>query len=217
MKLVMGNKSIINEKNVFTFNNLVIYYINLEHREDRNFAIINEFKKLGLNQYTRFNAIMNDNGALGCALSHKAIVEEWKTNSSSLLMVCEDDIEFNCDREEIEELIFHFINDENLDILCLSHNHFNQSVYSDYFNLTSDTQTTACYVVKPHMRNQLYTTFLLSTRLLEQGIDSQFNPQIDMVWKLLQKKFNFVIPKQRIAFQRESFSDIENSFVDYKV
>lgn len=196
---------------------LDIFYINLEHRQDRDKEIIEEFNSLGHNNYTRFNAIRNTNGALGCALSHKTILGNWEANDSSLLMVCEDDLKFIGNLEELEDLMSKFINDKHLDILCLSHNHFNEVSYNKFFNLTSDTQTTSCYIVKPHMKEVLLDNFNLSVKLLEVGIDHQYSVAIDQVWKVLQKKYNFVIPKKRFAHQRESFSDIENRVVDYKV
>lgn len=194
-----------------------IYYINLEHRQDRNKEVIQEFNRIGLDNFTRLNAFKKTNGALGCAISHRTILKNWTANNSRLLMVCEDDIVFNCSLKELEELVREFSNDKSLDILCLSYNNFNEAPYNDYFNLTSDTQTTGCYIVKPHMKKALIDNFSLSITMLEAGVDNQYKVAIDKVWKLLQKKYNFVIPKKRFAYQRESFSDIENRVVDYKV
>ena len=196
---------------------LDIYYINLDHRQDRKIEVTDEFNKLGIENYNRFNAIKNTNGALGCALSHKTTLETWSADDSRLLMVCEDDIKFNGSLEELKKLVSEFKHDKNLDILCLSFNHLNEAQYNDYFYLTSDTQTTACYVVKPHMKEILLKSFKLSVKLLEAGIDNQYIVAIDQVWKVLQKKYNFIIPITRFAFQRESFSDIENRTVNYKV
>lgn len=196
---------------------LDICYINLAHRQDRKIETIHELDKLGLENYSRFNAIKNTNGALGCAISHKNILENWTANRSRLLMVCEDDIEFNAPLEYLKKLLSEFNNDKNLDILCLSYNHFNEASYNKFFNLTSNTQTMSCYVVKPHVKETLLINFKLSVKLLEAGIDSQYKVAIDQVWKVLQKKYNFVIPKKRFAFQRQSYSDIENRVVDYKV
>lgn len=198
-------------------NTLEIHYINLEHRKDRDREIVDEFKILGLNNYIRFNAIKNTNGALGCALSHMTILENWNTYNSNLLMVCEDDLKFIGSLEELEVLVNEFINDKSLDILCLSYNQFNEVPYNEMFNLTSDTQTTACYIVKPHMKTVLLENFKLSVKLLENKIDNQYGVAIDEVWKVLQKKYNFVLPKKRFAHQRESYSDIMNRVVDYKV
>ena len=53
-----------------------VIYINLEHRIDRNEEIINEFKKMDITEYERFNAIYTKGfGALGCAMSHLEILK----------------------------------------------------------------------------------------------------------------------------------------------
>jgi len=70
-----------------------ILYINLEHRKDRNEHILNEIHKICTDnsKIHRIDAIKNDNGALGCGLSHikaleYAVKNEWKT-----VLILEDD------------------------------------------------------------------------------------------------------------------------------
>jgi len=196
---------------------LDIYYINLSHRQDRNREIIEEFEGIGLIRFNRYEAVFNQNGALGCAISHRNVIRDYIKKQDRLLMICEDDIKFLVDRNTLEKIIQVFLSDPNLDVLCLGNNHFNQYSYNDYFFLTSDTQTTSCYVIKPHMIDIMLDNFELSVRLLNFGISKIYKPEIDQVWKLLQKKYNFVIPKEKFAIQRESFSDIEKQAVDYKV
>jgi GR25 family glycosyltransferase involved in LPS biosynthesis len=197
--------------------NIDLYYINLEHRVDRRKNVEKEFEKLGLTSYHRFNAIQNNNGTLGCALSNKAVLESWSPKEENLLMVCEDDISFLGDYDTFHNLLYQFINNENLDVMCLGYNNSNGSTFNESLLLTSDTQTKSCYILKPHMRNMMIQNFSLSIKLLRAGIDKQYRVASDQVWKVLQKKYNFVIPKKRFAYQRESFSDIENRIVDYKV
>jgi uncharacterized protein YjaG (DUF416 family) len=67
------------------------------------------------------------------------------------------------------------------------------------------------------MREVMLNNFELSVQLLESNIDKIYRPAIDQVWKVLQKDYNFVIPKVRFAIQLESFSDIENKITDYGV
>lgn len=198
-------------------NNLDIYYINLEHRADRREEVEIEFNQLGLHNYKRFNAVRNINGALGCALSHRAVLETWASKTENLLMVCEDDISFLGDLKSLKDLLIQFKEDDRLDVMCLAYNHFNQVKYNGIFFQTSDCQTVSCYVLKPYMRDIMIDNFSLSIKLLEAGVYNQYKVTIDQVWKVLQKDYNFVIPKKRFAIQRESFSDIEQKVVDYKV
>jgi GR25 family glycosyltransferase involved in LPS biosynthesis len=47
------------------------FYINLDHRKDRKHHIENQLKQLQMTgNITRFNAIKNANGRIGCSLSH---------------------------------------------------------------------------------------------------------------------------------------------------
>jgi glycosyl transferase family 25 len=195
---------------------LDVIYINLAHRIDRKKDLVIEFSKIGLANYKRFDAVQKSNGALGCANSHRDSLKYY-LDIEKLLMICEDDISFIGSCDTIMILLEGFINDSNLDVLCLGFNHSNQYSYNHYFFLTSDTQTMSCYVLKPHMKEIMLNNFDLSVQLLEYGIDKIYRPEIDQVWKSLQKDYNFVIPKIRFAYQRESFSDIEMKIVDYKL
>lgn len=197
--------------------NLEIVYINLEHRNDRNNEIKAEFSKIGIQKFKRFDAYKKTNGALGCALSHRGVLQEWVPKKSELLMVCEDDLKFNGKPDELIELITLFANMEDLDILCLSYNHQNEFAIDDFFLLSSNIQTMSCYIVKPNMRQLLINNFSQSIKMLEVGVDSQYNVAVDQVWKVLQKKYNFVIPKKRFSYQGESYSDIEKKIVNYKL
>jgi GR25 family glycosyltransferase involved in LPS biosynthesis len=52
-----------------------IFYINLDTRPDRQQHFENQMKMLGGLQATRFNAIKNNCGAIGCSLSHLALLK----------------------------------------------------------------------------------------------------------------------------------------------
>jgi hypothetical protein len=199
------------------FSNVQIRYINLDRRIDRRNSIENEFSKLNISTYKRFSAISDQNGALGCALSHYELIKTWDSERNEFLMIIEDDVVFDCDLANLTQVIVSFLIDDNLDVLCLGHNSFSSVGYNEYFDITSNTQTTSCYIAKGHIRESLLNIFSLSVDLLSRDIDKQFGTAIDMVWKDLQKKYVFAITKKRLLFQGESLSDIENKIVDYKV
>lgn len=196
---------------------LKIVYINLAHRIDRKQLTENELTRIGFKSFSRFEAIKKFNGSLGCALSHVNVLEEWNEKKFQCLMVCEDDIEFLSDLEDFIDIYKSFISDDNLDVCCLGFNNFNQVRYNSTFYLTSNTQTTSCYLVKSRMKEPLTEKFKLSVKLIEGNIDSQFDTAIDQVWKSLQKKYFFVIPHKRFVIQRLSYSDIENRYTNYNV
>lgn len=197
--------------------NIQIRYINLEHRLDRRKLIENEFAKLKIFTYQRFNAISNKDGAFGCALSHYEVVKAWDTEQFDYLMVIEDDVIFDTNIEHFTNVIESFLSDTNLDILCLGYNTLISVSYDQFFDIATNIQTTSCYIVKKHMRQMLLDNFMISINLMNHKIDKQFGTAIDQVWKILQEKYVFAITKNRLVFQRESFSDIENKIVRYEV
>jgi glycosyl transferase family 25 len=70
------------------------FYINLEHRTDRNEHVINQLTTLGLPSFQRFNAIKMENGAVGCSMSHLKILEDAQKNNLDHVLIMEDDITF---------------------------------------------------------------------------------------------------------------------------
>ena len=76
-----------------------IYYINLEHRIDKRYHIetnvLSYFEGTPLaNRIERFSAIGNNNGAIGCSLSHLEVARKAKTARARYYLVFEDDFEF---------------------------------------------------------------------------------------------------------------------------
>lgn len=189
-----------------------IVYINLDHREDRRVQIEGQFRALGLQRFERFSAVKREKGALGCTESHLGVLEAWPKDSRDLLMVCEDDCEFLLQREDIDNLIEKFALNSNLNVLCLAFNAFNGVKISDEFKITSMTLTTACYVIKPHARNQFLEAAL---RSVESFLPGREPVPIDVAWLKAQKELFFAIPIRRAARQMASFSDIQMQTVDY--
>lgn len=193
-----------------------IFYINLDHRTDRRTHIEGEFAKIGVGNYTRFSAIKDENGALGCAQSHLNILRMWDANPQRLLMICEDDCQFLLERSEIDDLVDQFFNDTRLDVLCLGYNARNGVIISNAFSITSNTQTTSCYLIKEHALFELIDAARLSVNKLETG-HSRKQFAIDVTWKQKQEKIFFAISNNRCVKQLDSYSDIEMQEISYKV
>ena len=71
-----------------------VIYINLDKRVDRKEHILNELKKIGVEDATRFKAIELENGAVGCSMSHLKCLETAKENQWPHVLIVEDDIKF---------------------------------------------------------------------------------------------------------------------------
>jgi glycosyl transferase family 25 len=193
-----------------------INYINLKHREDRRSEICSELKRLGVSDFTRFNAFAESNGALGCSKSHAMLLQKANITQDQLYMICEDDCEFLVEREFIDSIIDEFFYNPNLDVLCLGYNATTGMPVSNNLMITSDTITTSCYLVKSHAVSVLLDSALKSINFLSQGKNVQ-DFAIDVVWKEAQKNIFFARPKLRIVKQRASHSDIEGQFQDIGV
>ena len=195
--------------------NCEIFVINLAHRQDRLRDVDRELKRIGVNNYVRFDAVPHDQGIIGCTESHFRVVQQ-TPEEGQLLMVCEDDLEFLGSREEIDECVAEFVSNTMLDVLCLAYNVRGKSLrVSDRLSITNSLQTASCYLVKrralPALRMNLGEAV---TKLVAGGSPERFAN--DIHWKKLQQReLVFCYPAKRIARQRASFSDIENKQVDY--
>lgn len=198
------------------------FYINLEYRKDRNEHLLEEFKKINFNKFERFNAIKHEYGPVGCCLSHLEVLKKAKELKLKNVLIIEDDLEFLVNREEIDKYIIAFLNDEELDVLCLAFNVKSGSLtnYNQYFYRTTDTQTASCYIIKEKMIDVLITNFEQSLHLLTKvEIDRPVLPKyaIDCTWKWLQPHYKFMISSVRVARQRASYSDNLKTYVNYGV
>ncbi len=196
-----------------------IYVINLADRTDRLASFREQMWKLNQTSYEVFPGIRKTNGALGCSLSHRDLLRLAESSKKDLIMVCEDDSEFISARGEIDLLIEEFVANEKLDVLCLGFNTPNEwqrVKISKLLSVTENTQTTSCYVIKPHMRSLIESAAARSAEGLAMSqIKGMY--EFDLVWKELQAIYFFAVPNKRPVQQIESYSDIEKKITDYGV
>ena len=79
------------------------FYINLENRPERNLDTIVELKKLGIKKPNRFEAIKHEIGLVGCALSHIGCIEKAKELNWDYVVIFEDDIKIEGEKNIIEK------------------------------------------------------------------------------------------------------------------
>ena len=73
---------------------LNIFYINLEHREDRRAHVLNQLEIMGMKDKSkRFNAIKMIDGAIGCSMSHLRILKYALENKLDHILIIEDDLD----------------------------------------------------------------------------------------------------------------------------
>ena len=188
---------------------LVTKYINLRYRKDRNQQARAALTSIGLDTIERFEAIQNPIGALGCALSHVAVLEGLIQSEIAVALICEDDIEFVGTARQLTTVLEDFIRRPELDVLCLSYRLRGPSFpIGKHLALGNNIQTTAGYVVKKSALQPLIKTFKQSAEVLAGGAPVT-SAAIDIKWKELQfSRLLFCIPRVPIAQQRQSYSDI---------
>ncbi len=191
--------------------------INLDERTDR----FSEFREMAmkneLGALERFSAIMDRNGALGCARSHYELMIRYRNSPGFKLgIVFEDDFEPLAPIEKMNSLIRTFAQDDRLDVLCICAEHWGPAIsIGGGLKISTGVQTTACYVVKAQALDKLLVAFEKSIRRLERGWSPQM-AAIDITWKSSQRsKLIFAFPEEKMARQRPSYSDIERRWVAY--
>ena len=195
-----------------------IVAINLPQREDRRAEFKGEMDRLGISHYLFVDGVAGKElyprlpahfaGAIGCNLAHSNAVEALPIESGSCIMVCEDDVEFEAERHEIEALIGAFLANDKLDVLCLAGRVRGPRIWiGSNLAVVSGVVGQACYLVKPHMVKPL-------ARLWRHGVKylrvRSLIGKNDHIWKRLQRRKSFfAFPTYDVAGQRSGFSDIQ--------
>jgi len=191
-----------------------IVYINLDRRVDRRVEIEIELSRLGLSA-ERFAAIERTPGALGCGLSHLAVLQKAKHEGWENVLVLEYDFTFLVDRPTFEqELRSVFYNETPYDVIMLSYGSNHSTAFNPSLSRVTNAQTTSGYLVHSRFYDALIRVWSHATTQMEATGDEHANA-IDQAWKVLQPTSEWFCFNRRIGQQRPGFSDIVGSFVTY--
>jgi len=193
-----------------------IYYINLDRRIDRKVHIEAQLKLLNWTA-TRFPAILNSFGALGCSLSHLALLKYAKNNNLDHILILEDDVSFLNPSLFLDNLNKFLKTYTNFDVLLLAGN--NMGSYEridDCCVKVSQCQTTTAYLVKNHYYDTLIKNYENSINLLQLYPNKLDDYAIDQFWKKLQKTHNWFLLTPLSVIQRPDISDVEKRVTNYK-
>lgn len=194
------------------------FYINLEHRTDRNEHIINQLTTLGLTKFERFNAIKMEHGAVGCSMSHLKILQNALQNNLNHVLILEDDITF-LDPELFKSNLNTFLQrqDNNWDVILFAGNNIPPFDKIDEVSIkVKNCLTTTGYLVNGHYLKKLITNVKMGLTHLLHKPDQGILYAIDKFWFALQviDKWYLIIPLTII--QREDYSDIEKRRTNYQ-
>jgi glycosyl transferase family 25 len=188
--------------------------INLESRPDRLSSFEAEMERLRIDRVDRFEAVANENGALGCALSHRECLTQMQENGWDCVMVCEDDARFLVDRGGLDVLVDEFLDDPAAEVACLAYFVWESEPHGALYLRGLRVQTTACYVIKSSIADELLEAWQEGIDgLVDGGSPKQYG--CDRVWMPLQRRRIFVAPAVRAAYQEPGYSDVEGRVVGY--
>jgi len=207
----------------------VIYYINLEHRKDRNDEFLECMKDLGVpsEKLQRINAIYDTNlGILGCVKSHILTLETFIASDAKTCIVFEDDFLYKNKETFWQDISNVFDTKLNFDVVQLSYNH---NFLPELFCVLTDTDypflkkahktiTSSSYIITKEFAPKLLENFKESSiPLSEQGHKDNNTYFLDVYWHKLQEISNWYVTYPSIGIQRGSYSDICNSYMDYNI
>lgn len=201
----------------------VVFYINLQHRTDRNGHYLEEIKKLcpDTSKVVRIDAIYNKVGPLGCTSSFIKAYDTFIANPAwKTALFCEDDLSFFSDsvidnniklRQAMEafpdwEVINLTYNPKGLDYL---------DTHVAGVKKVLKTQTCSGFCVKKPFIAKLRENFAIVADLnRKEGLHSY--TCCDNSWRVLQPDAKWYTLYPAIGYQYACFSDNEQMDVDYK-
>lgn len=206
-------------KNMKTLNDYFqeIHCINLDRRVDRWEECQEEFKKYDLmvERYSAFDGRKIpllpglNAGQTGAVYSHRGIVEYAKNKSLDNILILEDDVQFD---KEINSKFFEIIDrvPDDWDMLLFGGNHSGNNPWShgklkkvsnNVFKV-SHSLALHCYAVK----NTIYDKYIESLNKTGKTNDALVAD--------IQQDINCYIIRPHLAWQRPSFSDLRQMYVD---
>lgn len=195
-----------------------IYYINLEHRTDRNEHFLGEMQKPGypLDRIVRVDAVqMPENPALGCTRSHvKALGMALEDKECLPFIIAEDDLELTNAETFAENVkyMLDFSRSWNACMLAYCATAVRKDIADAKVQKLEWGYTTAAYMVHPEYAEKLHGSFVMCDT--QQSAGKRIFA--DTHWFPLQRSDEWFAFTPCIARQMASYSDIEKKFVVYK-
>lgn len=197
-----------------------IVYINLDHRTDRNILIQAELKKMRIHpeKIFRIKGHFDElNGSKGCVQSHIdalefALQKKWKN-----ILILEDDCEFVVDTRTSNTYINNFLNyfQKDWDVFFLGTRvkYFLPTSHPNYVKVQFSMRAHA-YVVNGSYLTKLRDHYTSTLADLKNDLffTSSLHKALDRRWVDLQLADRWYAGKEMIAYQRNSFSDIEKEY-----
>lgn len=178
------------------------FIINLKTRTDRKEQVLLELRKLSEVEYSFIEAIEDEDPKVGCNLSHQLCIRIAKEQNLPQVLILEDDVTFIEDALSIYKRAWDSIQHHSWDMMYLGGNIKGYGEYvDDHLIKVEQVNTTHAYIVK----DSFYDTIL----------ELPSTPIIDYQYRKLSKSHKMFMCAPMIAFQRESYSDLQKTSTNY--
>lgn len=206
-----------------------VFYINLDHRIDRNNHmqfVLKNILEIPDSLISRFPAVDYSKHpsfitrCIGCAKSHLQIWQKIKQNNFKHTIIFEDDIVPIRSNDDIFADISDLIREyQNFNICNMAYS-TNQQLTRDpklaSFYHSFNIQTASAYIVNINFIDQLISATEKCIDNLMNNMDPNLNA-VDQCWKSLQYNNPMWFVMQRSFKQIESYSDLEHRLVNYNL
>jgi GR25 family glycosyltransferase involved in LPS biosynthesis len=206
-----------------------IYYINLDHRIDRKEKFLECMNDLQVpkSKIERISAIYEPNlGALGCTKSHMLALETFINSDKNTCIIFEDDFTYKNKETFWINITKFFELNIPFDIIQLSYNtsqYSNCVVYKaidtkyDFLKKAEITITASSYIITKQFAPKLLENFKESAQLHTRAGIKTHNYCHDVYWNLLKSNSEWYLIYPPPGYQHNSYSDIENTYVNYNI
>jgi GR25 family glycosyltransferase involved in LPS biosynthesis len=195
-----------------------IYCINLDRRTDRWEECLIEFEKHSID-VERFSAIDGkdlkllsglNSGQVGAIYSHIGVIQKSKESNLDNVLILEDDVEFH---DNVNQMFFDYIENvpSDWDIIFFGGNHSENNIWmteplipvTEHVYKIIRSYANHCYAVK----NTVYDKLI-------EALSRKDKPN-DVLVSNIQKELNCYLFRPHLAWQRPSYSDLQEEFTEY--
>jgi len=192
-----------------------IFYINLDRRTDRRDLIEMDLAKLEL-VAERFVGIPYEPGIVGCGKSHLAVMKLAKERGYKNVLILEDDFTFLVSKEELDVALEKFFsNVKDYDVCMLCGQNMSVTPLTSGLSKVIEASNASAYIINGAYLDTLIALYEEALPLLEQT-GKHWIYANDQVWKVLQRKDNWLCFNPRLGKQRSGYSDNAKAFMDYE-
>jgi len=214
------------EKKPLPFPIDAVIYINLDSRPDRKEELTAEMTRIGIpsEKIFRLSAVKRKWGALGCSLSHIACMNFIIERGWQRTLVLEDDAGFedknkerwNAGLKDVNSLIGSgsLTNlDAKWDVVFLGGfvRDTGGPIKTEYNSIwrTKNTSCTHAYIVRGEYAKKILSHTEMAVQMMMKNPANVKQYNLDNAWSGLMAEDRWFITIPTLAYQRESYSDIE--------